>query len=145
GLASVDLVDDPLDIGLGEDEEIRGFDSEARGAELRLSRRFFAGDVEDANSDLVSRACRSGTSVPGYELHPRVFQIAIAFGEQRVGDSRAARQIIRGLEQQRGFPDSRFSSDEHRASGDDPATQYAIELADPGRRARRIVGADLRQ
>jgi diguanylate cyclase (GGDEF)-like protein len=50
GLEFVDLIDDPLDVGLGEDQQLWGGDAQARGAHLGLSGGFFAGDVEDADA-----------------------------------------------------------------------------------------------
>ena len=51
----VDLVDDPLDVGLGEDEQLgRRQRAQPRRAELGLAGAFLAGDVEDAGGRLSS-------------------------------------------------------------------------------------------
>ena len=42
----MDLVEDALDVGLGQDQEVWGFDAETRGAEFGLARGFFAGHIE---------------------------------------------------------------------------------------------------
>ena len=49
----------------------------------------------------------------------------------------------RGLQQQRGLADPRLASDQHERTGDDAATEDAIEFIDAGRHARRDDGIDV--
>ena len=41
-------------------------------------------------------------------------------------------EMCSGLQEQRRLADARFAADQHERTGDQPSTQHAIELADPG-------------
>ena len=55
------------------------------------------------------------------------------------GAPAGARQRRRELQQQRRFADARLAADEQRRSRDDAAAGDAVELADAGREARRLL------
>jgi hypothetical protein len=51
----------------------------------------------------------------------------------------AARQRLRGLQQERGLARPRLTAHEHHRAGHEPASEHPVELADAGHRAGVLV------
>src|SRR5258705_8262998 len=103
-----DLIDDPLDVGFGQYEQILRPCAEPRSADRRLPGTFFAGYIED---------------FPSWNL-----RFALCSGRQRVGN----------LKQQRRFSDPRLSADQNRRSRHHAATENAVKLPDATLQSRCI-------